>query len=308
MKIKFFSALMILGGLLTLQAQSILNASSPEDFRRMRAENLTVTGKGDTIKKEVNPLEYGFIEEKDVLWAKVVWEIIDLNERINQPYYNSSDGIVSSTLSLFDALKQGIESGDITEVYDDEFFKYKISRDEAVGALSRVDTTDWFYDQREDGIDMSTMSAAEMGIDTYNVGSEQIKMVKVKGMWYIDRRMGEMKYRILGISMMGPDAQTIGRGFDGADDYIDLFWIFYPNARETLHKYQVFNPQNAASTITFDDMLNARRFNTIIYKSSDAMGDRSINEYLPRDAQAQLEESNRIRRAILQRENDMWSY
>ena len=55
-------------------------------------------------------------------------------------------------------------------------------------------------------------------------------------------------------------------------------------------------------------MLNARRFNSIIYKTSDAMNNRSIEEYLPEDAVAQLEESWRIKNDILQKENDMWNY
>lgn len=306
MNYKFLSIFLVLAGFAAVNAQSILNAKSPEELRKMREENLALNAKGDTIEKEVNPLDYGYINESDVLWSKVTWEVIDLNERINQPYYNSSDGIVYQTLSLFDALKKGIEAGEITEVYDDEFFQYKITKDEAINALSRTDTTDWYWEQQEAGEDMATV--ADPGIDAYAIESDKIKMVKVKGLWYIDRRMSEMRYRILGLSMMGPDAQTIGRGFEGADDYVDLFWVFYPDARKVLHKYTVYNPQNSASSITYDDMLNARRFNAIIYKSSDVMGNTSIEEYLPRDAKAQLEESHRIRDNILERENDMWNY
>ncbi|MXV38131.1 gliding motility protein GldN [Flavobacteriaceae bacterium Ap0902] len=306
MKLNFLSIFLVMLGLGAMNAQSVLNAKSPEELRKMREQNLTLNIEGDTIQNESEPLEYGYVDEKDILWSKVVWEVIDLNEKINQPYYNSTDGIAYKTLSLFDALRKGIQDGEITEVYDDEFFEYKISKEEAIGALSRTDTTDWYYEQQEQGVDIE--NAVDQGIDMYDIDSEQIKMVKVKGMWYMDRRMSEMRYRLLGLSMMGPDAQTIGRGFEGADEYIDLFWIWYPDARKTLHKYRVFNPQNAASSITYDDMLNARRFNSVIYKSSDALGNKSIEEYLPEDARAQLEESQRIRNSILEKENDMWNY
>ena len=306
MNSKFLIIILVMLGGSASYAQGILNASSPSDLRKMREENLTVTAKGDTVKKDVTPMEYGFINEDDVLFSKVVWEVIDLNEKINQPYYNSSDGIVYQTLSLFDALKNGIESGEITEVYDDEYFQYKIDKEGAINALSRNDTTDWYWEQKEQGLDMNTVE--DPGFDNFVIESDKIKMVKVKGLWYIDKRMSEMRYRILGLAMMGPDAQSIGRGFEGADDYVDLFWIFYPSAREVLHKYTIFNPQNSSSKVTYDDMLNARRFNSIIYKSSDAMGNRSIEQYIPRDAQAQLDESHRIRDGVLERENDMWNY
>lgn len=252
------------------------------------------------------PLPYGYINEDDILWSKVVWEVIDLNEKINQPYYNSTNGIAYKTLSLFDALKKGIEDGKITEVYDDEYFEYKITKDQAVNALSRTDTTDYYYEQKERGVDMS--NAVDDGINRFDISSDKIKMIMVKGMWYVDRRIGEMRYRLLGLSVLGPDAQSIGRGFEGADDFVNLFWIWYPDARKVLHQYTVFDPKNASSKITYDDMLNARRFNSIIYKTSDAMNNRSIEEYLPEDAVAQLEESWRIKNDILQKENDMWNY
>lgn len=306
MKFKFLSLVFVLLGFVAMNAQNVLNAKSPEDLRRMREEGIKTNAKGEEVKEESEPLDYGYINDQDVLWSKVVWEVIDLNERINQPYYNSTDGIAYKTLSLFDALKQGIENGEIKEVYDDEYFQYKITKDEAVNALSRTDTLDWYWEQKESGVDMET--AEDPGIDQFAIESDKIKMLKVKGLWYMDKRMGEMRYRILGLAVMGPDAQTIGRGFEGADDYIDLFWIWYPDARKVLHRYEVYNPQNAASRITYDDMLNARRFNSIIYKSSDAMGNLSVKDYLPEDARAQLEESHRIKNNVLEKENDMWNY
>mgnify|MGYP000653652914 FL=1 len=37
------------------------------------------------------PIPYGYIDERDVLWSKVVWEVIDLNQKINLPYYFPTD-------------------------------------------------------------------------------------------------------------------------------------------------------------------------------------------------------------------------
>lgn len=55
-------------------------------------------------------------------------------------------------------------------------------------------------------------------------------------------------------------------------------------------------------------MLNGRRFNTVIYKASDMMGNRSIDQFIPKDAEAQLEASRKIKEEILQKENEMWNY
>ena len=64
----------------------------------------------------------------------------------------------------------------------------------------------------------------------------------------------------------------------------------------------------STSDITFDDVLNARRFSSIIYKSSSGTGDGLIKDYVPRNAEEQLEESDNIKNKILQMENDMWNY
>jgi hypothetical protein len=55
-------------------------------------------------------------------------------------------------------------------------------------------------------------------------------------------------------------------------------------------------------------VLNARRFSSIIYKSDNGLGTSKISDYIPHDAEEQLEESERIKAQILEMENDMWNY
>ena len=148
----------------------------------------------------------------------------------------------------------------------------------------------------------------------YETKSEDVKLLKIKGMWYIDKRDAQMKYRLIGIAAMGKDPQTMGViGGDGelvdsGDDYIDLFWVYYPNVRPLLANATVFNSKNLSSDITYDDILNARRFSSVIFKSSTGLGDGVIKDYIPRDADDQIEESDRIKLQILEMENDMWNY
>ena len=62
---------------MTFAQSNLLNAKKPSDIGKKTAEQLAV----DNDK----PLEYGYIDDRDVLWSKVVWEYIDLNERLNLP-------------------------------------------------------------------------------------------------------------------------------------------------------------------------------------------------------------------------------
>ena len=70
----------------------------------------------------------------------------------------------------------------------------------------------------------------------------------------------------------------------------------------------VFNRKNSSADLSFDDLINARRFSSVIFKSSTGLGDGVIKDYVPRDADDQIEESDRIKEQILEMENEMWNY
>ncbi|MBT2621060.1 MULTISPECIES: type IX secretion system ring subunit PorN/GldN [Chryseobacterium] len=295
-------------------SQTILNASSPEEFRQMRAENKQKVG--DTIvDKTVKPLEYGFVEDKDILKSMFVWEIIDMNDKINQPlYYDNPDGLLATqTRSLYQLLLDAATSGKIQEVYDDENFVTKLTPEGIQKRLESVRVADAAIDILNSGRALTEQEKKEY-TDVFKTTTEKVKVLKIMGMWFIDKRDGQMKYRPLGIAAMGPDPAVQGViGPDGKplasnDELIDLFWIYYPSAREILANNFVYNRKNSSADLSFDDIINARRFSSIIYKSSGGLGDGVIKDYIPKNADEQLEESDRIKGQILDMENDMWNY
>ncbi|WP_312398441.1 gliding motility protein GldN [Chryseobacterium sp.] len=310
---KYISTLLVLVSGFAF-SQTILNASSPEEFRKMREENKQKVG--DTVvDKTVKPLEYGFVDDKDILKSMFVWEIIDMNDKINQPfYYDNPDGLLATqTRSLYQLLLDAATTGKIQEVYDDENFVTKLSPEGIQKRLESVRVADAAIDILNSGRQLTEQEKKEY-TDVIKTTSDKVKVLKIMGMWFIDRRDGQMKYRPLGIAAMGPDPAVQGRtGPDGqplaaADELIDLFWIYYPSARDILANNYVFNRKNSSADLSFDDIINARRFSSIIYKSSTGLGDGVIKDYIPRNADEQLEESDRIKEQILEMENDMWNY
>ncbi|WP_051230699.1 type IX secretion system ring subunit PorN/GldN [Epilithonimonas caeni] len=411
---KIIYSLICLSSTIAYAQNSILNASSPQTFREERE-----------IKKDsiASPLKYGFIEDKDILRSMVVWEIIDMNDKINQPFYHNSDGLVSQNKSLYQVLLDAVNNGKIKEVYSGDDFTARLTPEQIVTATSAVQVADYFSqtlneNKIEDGTannlkkyfnsiinstdadisalkafygtrledillvnDGSTPAATEetpvetttttkkgkkkkvakktaakpvsippgtvlvkldgswykinrndisANVDKIVTGTEKVKALKLMGMWYVDKRDSQLRYRLLGIAAMGEDpnaaklrasqAQALaeaGQPIDnstmggGAADLIDLFWIYYPDARQVLTTNFIFNAKNSTSDITFDDVLNQRRFSSVIYKSDNGLGKGGsgvIDEYIPNDADGQLEESDRIKAQILQMENDMWNY
>ena len=310
---KYISTLLVLVSGFAF-SQTILNAASPEEFRQMRSESMRKAG--DTvISNKVKPLEYGFVDEKDIYKSMYVWEIIDMNDKINQPlYYDNPDGLLSnSTRSLYQLLLDGALKGDIKEVYDDENFVTRLSPEAIQKRLESIRLDEEAIDILNSGRTLTEEEKKRL-TDIIRTTTDKVKVLKVMGMWFIDKRDGQMKYRPLGIAAMGPDPTSVGRiGPDGqplagSDELIDLFWIYYPSARDILANNYVFNRKNSSADLSFDDIINARRFSSIIYKSSSGLGDGTIKDYIPKNAEEQLEESDRIKAQILDMENDMWNY
>ncbi|PQA96776.1 gliding motility protein GldN [Chryseobacterium shigense] len=310
---KYISTLLVLVSGFAL-SQTILNATSPEEFRQMREENKQKVG--DTIiDKTVKPLEYGFVEDKDIFKSMFVWEIIDMNDKINQPfYYDNPDGLLATpTRSLYQLLLDAALTGKIEQVYDDENFTVKLTPEGIQKRLEKVIINDAAIDILNSGRQLTDQEKKEY-TDVFKTTTDKVKVLKIMGMWFIDKRDGQMKYRPLGIAAMGPDPAVQGViGPDGKpiasnDELIDLFWIFYPNARDVLANNYVYNRKNSSADLSFDDIINARRFSSVIYKSSGGLGDGTIKDYIPKDADDQLAESERIKNQILNMENDMWNY
>lgn len=273
----------------TFAQANLLNAKSVEEIGIKSQEQID--------SDDDKPLPYGYISDRDVLWSKVVWEFIDLNQKINLPYYYPIDTASTSNnrRSLFDTLMKGIKEGRIKEVYNDSYFTSK------VGMKEIKEKT---YNLRE--VDGGEENGGYS--DEYFVQSQDIKGYRIKGIWYFDKRQGELKYRMLAIAPMGPDIQVMGVDEVEDNEIYELFWVFFPDAREVLHDSKVFNPKNSAHPISYDNLLNARRFNSIVIKEENLYGDRQISDYIRGNSLFQLLEANRIKEGIRDREMDMWNY
>jgi len=272
---------------------NILNAKDPSDISKDNNRKVGFT----------KPLPYPYTDLKDILWGKQVWERIDLDERFNLPLYYPTDTLATMprVRSLFDALYSGIISGKITKVYADSYFTQKLSLDEIKERMTAIDTTDAGRDQYNDeGI------VDAQYINEFQVNSETIEEFHVRGIWYFDAKYGELKYRLLGIAPVAVDPKGMAAGV--SPDLVEVFWVFFPDARQTLHSFYAFNPRNTIHPIDYDHLLNARRFNGLIYKEDNVYGDREIKEYIHDNAVRQLLESQRVKEKIREFEEDMWNY
>jgi gliding motility associated protien GldN len=85
-----------------------------------------------------------------------------------------------------------------------------------------------------------------------------------------------------------------------------LFWVYYPEIRYYLSKQEVFNPNNDAQRISFDDLFTQRRFSSYIFKISNVYDDRAIREY--NTGMDAMFEAERIKNWLFEYEHDLWEY
>jgi gliding motility associated protien GldN len=221
-------------------------------------------------------------------------------------------------------------------VYSDSYFKEKRTLKDMEKSFKRVDTTDAGREEMNTDINayrmtiretpifegkgkkkkkvgsrMDTIKASKFispeFINTTELASIDVSDYKIVGLWYFDKRQSDLRYRILGICPVIPDVYTMGKT-DAEVEYIDLFWVFYPGARELLHEWKAFNEKNSSMPISYDHLLNSRRFNATTYKEENVYNDREIADYFKDNALMQLLESNRVKDKVRNFEQDMWNY
>jgi len=248
-------------------------------------------GHGNLYRK---PIPYTPLREADVMWSKRVWRTMDLREKMNHPYYFPLDAR-RDLQSLFDVIKSGIRSGQLTAfgnpVMDDEF-NTPLSRVEAEAIFVQWDSM--MTINPENGNEEMTPYKKE-------IGASDVVQYWIKEEWFVDKQRSVMDVRILGIC---PLVQKVSESGEVVG-LKPLFWIYFPEARPVLAKSDAYLGINNGQRLTFDDLFMKRMFASYIHKESNVY-DRWINSYMTgMDA---LLESEKVKEGMMNFEHDLWHY
>jgi gliding motility associated protien GldN len=238
------------------------------------------------------PIPYAPIREADVMWKRRITRYIDLREKMNLPLYfpigNDVNGLRSLTNVLYKAVTEEVSLRVYSSATDD--FSVELTP----GDVKKI-TEKSFEKTVPSSLDPSVDSVITV---TESFSPNRVKKLMIKEEWFFDKQRSVLDVRILGISLLYEQEDK-----DKGDQ--PIFWVYFPEARTLLAKYDVFNRQNPSERRSFDDIFWKRQFSSYIVKEENVY-DRSINEY--KKGMDALLESNKIKDEIIIFEHDLWEF
>jgi hypothetical protein len=150
---------------------------------------------------------------------------------------------------------------------------------------------DWFFDKQRSLLDRRIISIAPLARYSVDLTSD------------LSERGDLLVYNKEGKSFKYENGEFI----EYTDNYEEreVFWLYFPELRNVIVNYFVYNEKSDAQWMSFDDLFWKRQFNAQIYKSSDKF-DREIEDY--KYGVDALYEAERLKDEIRKWEIDVWNY
>jgi gliding motility associated protien GldN len=238
------------------------------------------------------PIPYAPVREADVMWKRRIWRVIDLREKINLPLYYPLNNDVNGLRSLTNVIYKAVTEEVSLRVYSS-----------AADDFSQEVTPSEVKKMTEKSYEKVIPSMLDPSVDTTIIITEsfspnRVKKILLKEEWFFDKQRSVLDVRILGICPLYEQEDK-----EKGDQ--PLFWVYFPEARKELAKYDVFNRQNPQERRSFDDIFWKRQFSSYIIQEENVYN-RAINEY--KKGMDALLESNRIKDEIITFEHDLWEF
>jgi gliding motility associated protien GldN len=294
----------------TEQTQDVKPPSGYNPYGNIPIERDSTSNTNGVVKKSLRPdgaVDKSFINERtplpyenlrwdDALYSEKVWRELDLREKMNQPFRFEAEDDNGSQM-FFDILMNAIKKDSVVAFSDDRFTTPLAEAE--MGNLTSGGPLD--TNAVRDPNDPNKIVKWVVSQESFD--PKAITKLRIKEEWVFDREASRLFVRILGIAPV----KTIQRGNSTQNEV--MFWVYYPDLRKTLAKYEVYNPKNLGyGRMTWEELFESRMFSSYITKSTlDNPGNKVIRQMIKDPILALLEGDN-IKERIFNYEQDLWSY
>jgi gliding motility associated protien GldN len=285
----------------TVKPAPVVDADIKLDTPRKSLRNDAIIERN--LVKDRTPLTYEHIREDDAVYRQRVWREIDVHEKMNLPFvYKASED--NGNQRFIYILLNGIKAGNITAFdanVDDRFttpMTFQQIANGLVGKPKIIPIPDAAADP--DG-SKGTMKDTTI---TEEFNPDAVERYQIKEEWVFDKESSRLHVRILGIApektILNPDGSFRA--------VLPIFWVYYPEIRPILAKFEAYNGKNYGARMSWEELFESRMFASRIIKSTvDNPGDNFISGFI-KDPILQLLEGENIKEKIFNYEQDLWSY
>ncbi len=249
--------------------------------------------------KDRKPLDYENLREDDAVFRVRVWREIDAREKINLPFRYSAEEDNGSQ-RFISILLRAIKDDSVTAFSaEDDRFTTPITADEAMNAFGNGNDTSKRYDADGNVVGYVVRPKA--------VDPDSIYKFRIKEEWVFDKESSRLFVRILGIAPVIPIRLSNGMIMENSEHAV--WWVYYPDIRASLAKYDVYNGKNYGARMTWEDLFESRMFSSYIIKSSlDNPYDLTLAGVYPNNTLFRLLEGENIKDKIFNYEQNQWQY
>ncbi len=341
MKRKIFLSTVILGFSLIASAQqeNLANSTNPVQVDEPPVDGYVT--KSDIANRKVIP--YAPIRQTDVAFSKRVWREMDLRLKMNQVFISPKARLIDI---LVDAIQAGeLTAYDPTPTENDptgDSFKNVLSIDQVMARLGgdsvlveqfneNNEVVSSHYETRQfSGENVMKFRIKEDWIFDKQRSIFEPRIVGIAPL--ITPQIAGMETALNGAADAGTAAgadpfdpfavQPENENLNNANNQAPIpventasmhqveptpaFWIYFPEARHVLVNKEVINRHNDATGLSYDDVFIKRMFASYIVKQSNTE-DLRIRDYVNEDVDRLLE-SERIKKVLMDYEQDLWSY
>ncbi len=241
------------------------------------------------------PLEYEDLRDDDALFSHFVWREIDGREKINQSFmYPGKDD--NGDQRFFSIILSAIKNDSVVAFSaDNDRFTIPLTVNQVMaltgGAYDTVDVPD-----------PVTGIVERVITKKPRFSPDSVYTFRIKEQVVFDKEASRLFTRIIGIAPIAKQV-VAGKSLPRV-----LFWVNYPELRQTLTKFEVYNPKNFASRMTWEELFESRYFSSYIIKSTISNpSDKSLNAMI-KDPLFRLLEGENIKQKIFSYEQDLWAY
>lgn len=182
------------------------------------------------------PALTSFSSEEEILWDKIVWFDVDVTEKANAPFLNSTDKPGQTTLASM--LLEGVATH--------KFRVYSASDNKFAAALSSAEFMTLLFGRGSQGFD-----------------PEKVPVYRIQEKWEFNKKTNKITAHITGIAPLKQTAAENGKVAMEPE-----FWVSYAEAKEFLSSRMAADPA-ADKIFRWTEFLESRNFSGSIIKIGD---------------------------------------